>query len=94
MGGPAKGPCPYGSPSSAAEGSIHEGCESHQGRAAKEGERGREEEKQQKLWVQERGKDTDSEDDDDEEDDDEVLDDIEWDDLQSEDVLMGIRLSL
>jgi hypothetical protein len=46
------------------------------------------------LWAWERGEDTNNDDDDDEEDDDEVVNDIEWDDLESEDVLMGIRLSL
>ena len=94
MGVPAKGPRPYRSPGSTAEGSIREGGESHRGRAAKEGEGGREEEEAVEIACVGAGGDTDSDDDDDEEDDDEVVANTERDDLESKDMLAGIRSSL
>ena len=44
MGGLAEGPCPHGPLGFVAEGFVREGGESHQGRAAEEGEGGQEEE--------------------------------------------------
>ena len=93
---PAERPHLHGSPSAVAEGFIHEGGESHRGRAAKEGEGGQEEEEEEaEVATWERGEDTNNDDDDDDDgDNDEVVDDIEWDDLENEDVLIGIGLSL
>ena len=93
-GGTAKGSHPHGSPGSIAEGFVHEGSESCQGRAAEEGEGGQEEEEAVEVaGVGVKG-DTDSDGDEDNGDDDKVVDDIEWDDLENEDVLTGINSSL
>ena len=73
--GPAEGPHLHGSPSSIAEGFIHEGGESR--RATEEGEGGQEEEEAAEATGVGMGEDTDSDDDDDKGDDDDVADDVE-----------------